>query len=164
VLMGGAITEGNITPSAEFNIWVDPEAAAIVMDAATEVVMVGLDVTHRALLPRSRFEELRDLGTPVGTLAAELCDYFLRFHTRLYGFDGVPIHDACAVAALLEPDLVETRLLRVDVETSSRHCDGRTVVDLWSVTGREPNVHVGVDIDREAFLDLLLSSLASYPA
>jgi purine nucleosidase len=125
--------------------------------------MVGLDVTHRAILPTARFEELRDLGTPVGTLAAELCDFFLRFHSRTYGFDGVPIHDACAVAALLDPTLVETRHLRVDVETSSRHCDGRTVVDLWSVTGREPNVHVGVDVDRERFLDLLVSSIASYP-
>jgi pyrimidine-specific ribonucleoside hydrolase len=162
VLMGGAITEGNVTPSAEFNIWVDPEAAAIVFDAATEVTMVGLDVTHRAILPTARFEDLRDLGTPVGTLTAELCDFFLRFHHRTYGFDGVPIHDAVAVAALLDPTLIETRLLRVDVETESRHCDGRTVVDLWSVTGREPNVHVGVDIDRDRFLDLLVSSVASY--
>jgi pyrimidine-specific ribonucleoside hydrolase len=163
VVMGGAITEGNVTPAAEFNIWVDPEAAAEVFDADVDVTMVGLDVTHRAILPTARFEELRDLGTPVGTLAAELCDFFLRFHARTYGFDGVPIHDACAVAALLDPTLVETRHLRVDVETASRHCDGRTVVDLWSVTGREPNVRVGVDVDRERFLDLLVSSLASYP-
>ena len=162
VLMGGAINEGNITPSAEFNIWVDPEAAAIVFDADTEVTMVGIDVTHRAILPTARFEELRDLATPVGVLTAELCDFFLRFHRSTYGFDGVPIHDAVAVAALLDPSLVETRLLRVDVETDSTFCDGRTVVDLWSVTGREPNVHVGVDIDRERFLDLLVSSIASY--
>jgi inosine-uridine nucleoside N-ribohydrolase len=162
VLMGGAITEGNVTPSAEFNIWVDPEAAAIVFDAETEVTMIGLDVTHRAILPTARFEELRELGTPVGVLTAELCDFFLRFHRSTYGFDGVPIHDAVAVAALLQPDLVETRPLRVDVETDSRFCDGRTVVDLWSVTGREPNVLVGVDIDRERFLDLLVSSIASY--
>jgi inosine-uridine nucleoside N-ribohydrolase len=162
VLMGGAITEGNVTPSAEFNIWVDPEAAAIVFDAETEVTMIGLDVTHRAILPTARFEELRDLATPVGVLTAELCDFFLRFHRNTYGFDGVPIHDAVAVAALLDPSLVETRLLRVDVETDSRFCDGRTVVDLWSVTGREPNVHVGVDIDRDRFLDLLISSIATY--
>ena len=162
VLMGGAINEGNVTPSAEFNIWVDPEAAAVVFDADTEVTMVGIDVTHRAILPTARFEELRDLGTPVGVLTAELCDFFLRFHRSTYGFDGVPIHDAVAVAALLDPSLVETRLLRVDVETDSTFCDGRTVVDLWSVTGRQPNVHVGVDIDRERFLDLLVSSIASY--
>jgi inosine-uridine nucleoside N-ribohydrolase len=162
VLMGGAINEGNVTPSAEFNIWVDPEAAAIVFDADTEVTMVGIDVTHRAILPTARFEELRDLGTPVGVLTAELCDFFLRFHRSTYGFDGVPIHDAVAVAALLDPSLVETRLLRVDVETDSTFCDGRTVVDLWSVTGRDPNVHVGVDIDRDRFLDLLVSSIASY--
>jgi inosine-uridine nucleoside N-ribohydrolase len=164
VLMGGAITEGNVTPAAEFNILVDPEAAAIVFDADTEVVMVGLDVTHRTIFPQSRFQELRDLATPVGHLAADLLDFFWRFHRRTYGFDGVPIHDACAVAALLRPDLLETRLLRVDVETSSRFCDGRTVVDLWSVTGREPNVHVGIDMDTAAFTDLMVSSLASYPA
>jgi pyrimidine-specific ribonucleoside hydrolase len=162
VLMGGAITEGNVTPSAEFNIWVDPEAAAIVFDADTEVTMIGLDVTHRAILPTARFEELRDLGNPVGVLTAELCDFFLRFHRSTYGFDGVPIHDAVAVAALLDPSLVETRSLHVDVETDSRFCDGRTVVDLWSVTGRPPNVQVGVDIDRERFLDLLITSIASY--
>ncbi|MEY3019983.1 MAG: inosine-uridine preferring nucleoside hydrolase [Actinomycetota bacterium] len=162
VFMGGAITEGNITPAAEFNIFVDPEAAAIVVDADTDVTMVGLDVTHRTILPASRFGELRALGTPVGALAADLMDFFWRFHRNLYAFDGVPIHDACAVAALLRPDLLETRRLRVDVETSSRHCDGRTVVDLWGVSGREPNVHVGTDMDTEGFLDLLFSSLATY--
>jgi len=164
VLMGGAVTEGNVTPAAEFNIWVDPEAAAIVFDADCEVTMIGLDVTHRAILPTARFHELRDIGTPVGRLAADLCDFFLRFHRSTYGFDGVPIHDAVAVAALLDPTLVETRLLRVDVETSSQHCDGRTVVDLWSVTGREPNVHVGFDIDRERFLDLMITSIADAQA
>jgi len=164
VLMGGAITEGNVTPAAEFNIKVDPEAAEIVFHADTDVVMVGLDVTHRTILPAARFGELRDLGTPVGVLAADLLDYFLRFHRRTYGFDGVPIHDACAVAALLRPDLLETRHLRVDVETASRFCDGRTVVDLWEVTGRAPNVHVGIAMDADAFLDMLFESLASYPA
>jgi pyrimidine-specific ribonucleoside hydrolase len=164
VLMGGAVTEGNITPSAEFNIWVDPEAAAAVFDADCDVTMIGLDVTHRAILPTARFQELRDIGTPVGTLAADLCDFFLRFHRSTYGFDGVPIHDAVAVAALLDPTLVETRHLRVDVETASQHCDGRTVVDLWSVTGREPNTHVGFDIDRDRFLDLMISSIAAAQA
>ncbi len=162
VVMGGAVGEGNITPAAEFNIFVDPEAAAIVFDADTEVVMVGLDVTHQAVFPSARFAQLRELGTPVGELAADLLEFFLRFHQQQYGLDGVPIHDACAVAALLRPELLETRHLRVDVETASRFCDGRTVVDLWEVTGREPNVHVGVSIDVDAFTDLLLDSLASY--
>ena len=162
VFMGGAITEGNVTPAAEFNIYVDPEAAAIVVDADTDVTMVGLDVTHRTILPAGRFEELRGLGSPVGALAADLMDFFWRFHRNLYALDGVPIHDACAVAALLQPELLESRRLRVDVETSSRHCDGRTVVDLWGVSGREPNVNVGTDMDTGGFLDLLFSSLATY--
>ena len=164
VLMGGAVAEGNITPSADYNIWVDPEAAEIVLDADCDVTMIGLDVTHRAVLPVTRFAELRDLGTPVGVLAAQLCDYFVRFHRSMYGVEGVPIHDAVAVAALLDPTLIDTRLLRVDVETASTHCDGRTVVDLWSVTGREANVHVGFDIDRDRFLDLMISSIAAVQA
>ena len=164
VIMGGSINEGNTTPAAEFNILVDPEAASIVFDADTEIVMVGLDVTHSAIFPGDRFEELRALGTPVGTMAADLLDFFLRFHREQYGLDGVPIHDACAVAALLRPEILQTRYLRVDVETASTFCDGRTVVDLWGVTGREPNVHVGTSIDVDAFTDLLMESLASYPA
>ena len=164
VVMGGAVTEGNITPAAEFNIFVDPEAAAIVFDADLEVVMVGLDVTHAAIFPKQRFEELRELGTPVGRLAAELLDYFLGFHQRVYGFDGVPIHDACAVAVLHDPALATMRHLRVDVETASRFCDGRTVADLWQVTGRAPNVHVVTGLDVDTFFDRLVSAIASYPA
>ncbi len=163
VVMGGAIAEGNSTPAAEFNILVDPEAATIVFEADVEVTMIGLDVTHSAIFPAARFQEFRDLATPVGRMTADLLDYFLGFHRRQYGFDGVPIHDACAVAALHDPRLVQTRHLRVDVETSSRFCDGRTVVDLWEVTGRPPNVHVAVSLDVETFFERLVAAIASYP-
>lgn len=159
VVMGGAVGEGNITPSAEFNIFVDPEAAAIVFGAGIPLTMVGLDVTHQALLPRAEFAAIRALGGPVPEMVADLLDYFAGFHQQVYAFDGVPIHDACAVAALFEPTLLTTRRLRVDVETRGQFTDGRTVCDLWGVTGRQPNAEVAVGIDRDGFLDLLTASL-----
>lgn len=162
VLMGGAITEGNITPAAEFNIYVDPEAAHVVFESGIPVTMVGLDVTHRALLPSRRFGEIRAMGGPVAEMVADLLEYFARFHADTYGFDGVPIHDACAVAALLDRQLMTTRRLRVDVETAGRHTTGRTVVDLWGVTGHEPNVDVCVDIDADRFFGMLLDAVSRY--
>lgn len=162
VLMGGAITEGNITPSAEFNIYVDPEAAHVVVTSGLPVTMVGLDVTHRAMLPSNRFETIRAMGGPVAEMVAELLHYFAGFHERTYGVDGVPIHDACAVGVLLDPDMVTTRRLRVDVETAGVHTAGRTVVDLWGVTGSEPNVDVCVDIDADRFLGMLMAALERY--
>lgn len=162
VLMGGAITEGNITPSAEFNIYVDPEAAHVVFTSGLPVTMVGLDVTHQAMLPVPRFEEIRALGGPVAEMVADLLHYFAGFHQRTYGVDGVPIHDACAVGVLLDPALVTTRRLRVDVETAGVHTAGRTVVDLWGVTGSEPNVDVCIGIDAERFLGMLMAALERY--
>lgn len=163
VLMGGAVAEGNVTPSAEFNIYVDPEAARIVFEAGMPITMVGLDVTHRAMLYRADIERVRALGGAVAETAAGLLDYVSRFHHRAYGVDGTAVHDACAVGAVLRDDLLSTRCLRVDVETRGELTDGRTVVDLWGVTGREPNAEVALDIDREAFVALLEELLAGLP-
>ena len=160
VLMGGAIAEGNVTPSAEFNIYVDPEAAQTVFEAGIATTMVGLDVTHRAMLYRGDIERLRAIGGPVPTMAADLLAFVSRFHLHRYGVDGTAVHDACAVAALRQPDVLTTRHVRVDVETRGSLTDGRTVVDLWGVTGREPNIEVGFDIDRDAFVALLEKDLA----
>ncbi len=102
VLMGGAIAEGNITPSAEFNIYVDPEAAHIVFTSGVPLTMIGLDVTHKALVAPADVAAIRALGTQVGTMVAELLDYFAGFHRDLYGWDGAPLHDPCCVAALIE--------------------------------------------------------------
>jgi inosine-uridine nucleoside N-ribohydrolase len=162
VWMGGSIGEGNTTPAAEFNALVDPEAAAAVFASGIPVTMIGLDVTHMALFTRAHAEELRVAGR-AGRFAAELSDFFLGFHERSYRFDGSPIHDAMAVAHVIDPTLVTTRHVNVAVETSSEFCDGRTVVDLREVTGREPNADVGVDVDAGRFLDLLVSRLASLP-
>lgn len=155
VVMGGAVAEGNITPSAEFNIYVDPEAARAVFEAGMPVTMVGLDVTHRAMLYRADIERLRAIGGPVASMAADLLTFVSRFHHRQYGVDGTAVHDACAVAALRQPDVLSTRSLRVDVETRGDVTDGRTVVDLWGVSGRDPNVDVALEIDRDAFVAML---------
>jgi inosine-uridine nucleoside N-ribohydrolase len=156
------VAEGNTTPSAEFNIYTDPEAARAVFRCGAPVTMIGLDVTHRALLPEREFGVIRSWGGPVCGMVADLLAYFARFHRRMYGFDGVPIHDACAVAVALQPELVTTRHLHVDVETTGELTTGRTVVDLWGVTGNAPNADVAVDIDREAFFALLFEALKSY--
>jgi inosine-uridine nucleoside N-ribohydrolase len=162
VWMGGAIAEGNVTPAAEFNSFVDPEAAAAVFASGIPIAMVGLDVTHKALFTRAHAEQLRGAGR-AGRFVAELSDFFQAFHERSYGFDGSPIHDAMAVAHVIDPTLVTTRRANVAVETRSELCDGRTVVDLRGVTGREPNADVGVDVEADRFLDLLVSRIASLP-
>jgi purine nucleosidase/pyrimidine-specific ribonucleoside hydrolase len=159
VLMGGAIAEGNVTPAAEFNIWADPEAAARVFASGIEVTMVGLDVTHRALVTAAHADELRGAGR-VGRAVAELLDFYGVFHREVYRFDGSPVHDAVAVAHAIDPTLLELERLNVRVDCESELCRGRTVVDVWRRTGLEPNADVAVGIDSERFLGLLLQRLA----
>jgi inosine-uridine nucleoside N-ribohydrolase len=160
VLMGGAIAEGNVTPAAEFNVWADPEAAKRVFASGLDVTMVGLDVTHKALVRTEHKERLRTAGR-VGRTAAELLDFYDRFHREVYGFDGSPVHDAVALAYAFRPDLLEIRELNVEIDCESELSRGRTVVDVWRRTGREPNAHVAVDIDAPAFVELLLERIGS---
>jgi inosine-uridine nucleoside N-ribohydrolase len=160
VLMGGAICEGNMTPAAEFNIWADPEAAQAVFQAGLDATMVGLDVTHQALVTSAWAERFRSAGR-IGTFVAELVDFFKQYHARTYGWDGAPIHDAVALAHVLRPGLLTTEFRNVEVETESELCRGRTVVDRWNRTDRAPNAHVAVDIDADGFLELLLERIAS---
>jgi purine nucleosidase/pyrimidine-specific ribonucleoside hydrolase len=159
VLMGGAIAEGNVTPAAEFNIWADPEAAARVFGSGLDVTMVGLDVTHRALVTPGHAEELRRAGR-IGKAVAELLDFYGVFHREVYRFDGSPVHDAVAVAHVIDPALLELERLNARVDCESALCRGRTVVDVWRRTGLEPNAHVAVGIDSERFLALLLERLS----
>jgi len=158
VLMGGSIGLGNVTPAAEFNIWADPEAAARVFASGIELTMIGLDVTHQALLMADDAERLRASGR-TGRMVAELYDFFHRFHEDTYGFGGSPIHDALALAQVFRPDLVETKHRHVAIDCESRVNRGRTVVDLWNRSGAEPNAHVGVGVDGRGFVELLLERL-----
>ena len=161
VLMGGAIAEGNMTPAAEFNIWADPEAAQRVFQSGLDVTMIGLDVTHSALLTPAWAERFRDAGR-VGTFVAELVEFFKRYHARTYGWDGAPIHDAVALAHAFRPGIVTTEHMNVEVELESELTRGRTVVDRWHRTDRKPNAHVGVEIDADAFFELLLERIATF--
>jgi pyrimidine-specific ribonucleoside hydrolase len=163
VWMGGAIAEGNITPAAEFNAFVDPEAAAIVFGSGIPVTMIGLDVTHKALFTREHADRLRDAGA-AGRAVAELSDFFQRFHESRYAFDGSPIHDALAVAHVIDPTLVTTLSCNIAIETASEHCDGRTVVDRWLVLEDAPrNAHAGIDVDAARFLELLVERISTLP-
>jgi inosine-uridine nucleoside N-ribohydrolase len=160
VWMGGAIAEGNITPAAEFNAFVDPEAAAAVFAAGSDLTMIGLDVTHKALFTRAHADRLRGTGR-AGRIVAELSDFFQLFHEQRYGMNGSPIHDALAVAHVIDPTLVTTVHTNVEIETASQFCDGRTVVDRWHVTGEPPNAAVGIDVDAERFLELLVERIGA---
>ena len=162
VWMGGAIAEGNVTPAAEFNVFVDPEAAAAVFASGILVTMIGLDVTHKALFGPAHADRLRDAGR-AGRFVAELADFFLEFHRQRYRFDGAPIHDAMAVAHVIDPTLVETLPCNVEIETRSEFCDGRTVVDRWLVRDAPRNAAVGIDVDAARFLELLVSRIGSLP-
>jgi inosine-uridine nucleoside N-ribohydrolase len=159
VLMGGAIAEGNVTPAAEFNIWADPEAAARVFGSGIDTTMVGLDVTHKALFTPAHAGRLTGR---VGRVVAELLEFYGHFHKEVYDFDGSPIHDAVAVAHVIRDDLVRTEHLNTEIDVESELCRGRTVVDVWRRSGREPNSHVGVDIDADGFLELLVERLNSF--
>jgi inosine-uridine nucleoside N-ribohydrolase len=160
ILMGGAIAEGNVTPAAEFNVWADPEAAKRVFASGLDLTMVGLDVTHKALVGTKHKERLRAAGR-VGRTAAELLDFYDRFHREVYGFDGSPIHDAVALAYAFRPELLETRELNVEVDCESELCRGRTVVDVWRRSGRRPNAKVAIGIDAAAFVELLVERVGS---
>jgi len=157
-LMGGSIGLGNTTPAAEFNVYVDPEAAREVFESGLPITMSGLDVTHKAGAGPAQRERLRSLGR-VGLVAAELLEYFAATYEGVFGFDAPPLHDAVAVAAVLEPALLETRPMRVDVECESELTRGETVCDFYGVTGKPPNAEVGVGLDREGFFELLYRSL-----
>jgi len=164
VLMGGAIAEGNMTPSAEFNIWIDPEAAAHVFSSGHDVTMVGLDVTNRAVLTPEHAERLRPQG-PVGAAVAGMLDFYGAFYREAYDHGGCPVHDALAVAHVIRPELVTTLARDVQVDVSHGICRGRTVVDMRRRTVLpEPNAKVAVDVDVAGFVSLLLERLPQLPA
>jgi inosine-uridine nucleoside N-ribohydrolase len=160
VIMGGAIGLGNVTPSAEFNVWADPEAAARVFTSGLNITMVGLDVTHRAMLSAERADALRATGR-AGAVVADLHGFYRKFHEKVYGHSDTPVHDALAVAHVIAPDVITTEHLHVEIDTTHGPCRGRTVVDQLKRTGAPANAHVSVDVDATGFIDLLTGRIAS---
>ncbi len=161
VLMGGAYFEvGNITPAAEFNIYVDPQAADIVFRSGIDIVVMPLDVTHKALVTQARNDAFRAIGTPVGVAVAQMTEFFERYDKEKYGSEGAPLHDPCVTAWLIRPDLFTGRRVNVTVETESELTMGMTVADWWGVTDRAPNALFIGDIDADGFFALLTERLA----
>lgn len=161
VLMGGAYFEvGNITPAAEFNIYVDPQAADIVFKSSVDIVVLPLDVTHKALVTAQRNEAFRAIGTPVGLAVAQMTEFFERFDKEKYGSLGAPLHDPCVTAFLIRPDLFTGRHVNVEIETQSELTMGMTVADWWGVTDRPKNALFIGDLDADGFFDLLTERLA----
>jgi inosine-uridine nucleoside N-ribohydrolase len=157
-LMGGSMGHGNTTPAAEFNIYVDPEAAREVFESGLPITMSGLDITHQADAGPDERERLRATGR-VGGIVAGFLDYFAATYESVFSFDAPPLHDPVAVAAVLEPGLLKTRPMRVDIECGSDLTRGETVCDFHGVTGRTPNAEVGVELDRERFFKILYEAL-----
>lgn len=161
VLMGGAYFEvGNITPAAEFNIYVDPEAAEIVFKSNVPLTVMPLDVTHKVLTTKPRVQAFRDLGTEAGRMVAEWTDFFERFDKEKYGSDGAPLHDPCVIAWLLQPGLFSGRKINVEIETTSELTLGMTVADWWGVTDRAPNALFIGDVDADGFFALLTDRIS----
>jgi len=161
VMMGGGYFEGgNITPTAEFNIYVDPHAASTVLRCGRPIVMMPLDVTHKALMQRKWLEDLRDLGSAVGDAAYGMMSFYERFDLEKYGSSGGPLHDPTVIAYLLQPELFEGRYVNVEIEIHSELTMGMTVVDWWDVTDRKPNVTFNNQINADGFFQLILERLA----
>jgi len=160
-LMGGGFFEGgNTTPVAEFNIYVDPDAAALVFNSGAPITVFPLDVTHKALVLPDDLERLRAIDTPVAETVAGMLGYYERHDVEKYGIAGAPLHDPCVIAYLIDAELFTGKACRVDVETDSELTVGQTVVDWWGVTGAESNAMVMSDIDRQGFMDLVIERIA----
>jgi len=164
VLMGGGCFEGgNITPTSEFNIFVDPHAAEVVFKSGVPIVMMPLDVTHQVLTTRARIAAIRAIGNRSGVVVAEMLEFFERFDIEKYESGGGPLHDPCVIAYLLRPELFSGRHINVEIETRSELTMGMTVADWWSVSGRPSNALFMRNVDADGFFELLAERLARLP-
>jgi purine nucleosidase len=161
VIMGGG-TFGNWTPAAEFNIFVDAEAAKVVFESGVPISMFGLDLTHQALATPQIQERIRQIDNPVSGFVVELLQFFMHTYKEVFGFDGAPIHDACCVMYCIDPTVFTCQKLHVDIETKGEFTYGMTVVDKLGVTGKEPNVNVALTLDTDKFWDLMIGTLTNY--
>jgi inosine-uridine nucleoside N-ribohydrolase len=161
-LMGGAIGLGNVTSAAEFNVYFDPHAAAIVFGCGRPITMCPLEVTHQALATESVVNRLHSANRPVATLAAELFAFFAETYRKVFGFSAAPVHDPCAVAAVIDPTIIKSKLVRVEIETVGEWTRGRTVCDMYGSLGKEPNARVGYSLEVERFWDMLIETILAY--
>lgn len=160
VLMGGGFFEGgNTTPTAEFNIYVDPQAADIVFRSGVPITVMSLDVTHRALMLPRHLERFAAMGTRLGTAVHGLLTFYERYDVEKYGMEGGPLHDPCVIAYLLRPGLFGGRNVNVEIEVQSELTMGMTVVDWWGMTDRPRNARWMRTIDSDGFFDLLVERL-----
>jgi purine nucleosidase len=156
VIMGGAYTRGNVTPAAEFNIFVDPEAAHEVFSAGWPIAMIGLDLTHQALATPEVVERIAAIGTTAATFTRDLLRFFGSTYQAVEGFSAPPVHDPCAVARVIDPSVMSVRPARVEVEMTGTHTAGMTVTDFRTST---PNADVATDLDAAKFWDLVVGAL-----
>jgi len=161
-LMGGAMGLGNVTPAAEFNIHTDPEAAAIVFGCGRPITMVPLEVTHQALATSDKIARLRAAQLPVATFAADLLVFFAGTYRKVFGFPAAPVHDPCAVAAVVDPGILHAHTMHVAIETTGEWTTGRTVCDVYGKLGKEPNARVGYALEVERFWDMVIATILSY--
>ena len=160
-LMGGGLLSGNWTPVAEFNILVDPEAAKIVFESGVPITMAGLDVTEKAWVTPEEFEKIRAVGGKAAQVVADWLEFFYGYHKAL-GYPGATLHDPVAVAALLRPEIMTARELYVQIETCGEYCKGATIGDFYGRSGRAPNVTAILDIDRPAFVEMIIDAVRYY--
>jgi purine nucleosidase len=164
VLMGGGFFEGgNITPAAEFNIFVDPEAAAIVLHSGVKIVMMPLDVTHKVLSTKNFIQKVSSIGSNTGTAVTGLLNFFGRYDSEKYGSDGAPLHDPNVIVYLLRPDYYVGKQINVEVELKSELTLGMTVADWWKITKKRKNAYFIKEAQVEAILDLMVSRLSTLP-
>ncbi len=162
VMMGGSYGLGNITPAAEFNIFADPEAAHIVFSSGVPIVMMGLDLTHQAVVTRDVIKRVDGIGNEASRLFVGLMDFYSARYKERFSLDNAPLHDPTTLAWLIDPSIVETKAMHVDVELRGEHTYGRTVCDYWCVLGKPPNADVGVRLEVERFWDAICEALSFY--
>jgi len=162
VLMGGAYTVGNVTPAAEFNIFADPEAAHVVFTSGRPIVMMGLDLTRQALATREVVERIGTIGNKASQLFVDLMEFFTKTQHEVFGWEAPPTHDPTTIAYLIDPSVIETKPMYVEIELRSPSSYGRTICDYFGITGKEPNAEVATKLDFDKFWNMIYETLKLY--
>jgi ribosylpyrimidine nucleosidase len=162
VLMGGAYTIGNVTPAAEFNIFADPEAAHVVFSSGRPIVMMGLDLTRQALATKEVVDKIKTIDNKASKLFVDLMEFFTKTQRQVFGWEAPPTHDPTTIAYLIDPSVIKTKPMHVEIELKSDTCYGRTVCDYFGITGKKPNVDVATELDFDKFWNLIYETLRMY--